>query len=182
MSLSSGRSATVTRRAPFCCIWLSNRHTKSATRSARNVHGAEIPEHPRHVRHAGEHHAAIGDGIGELQLLPSMVKSMSPSTLRWKPVAVTTISAWTGVPERELEAGLGEPCDLAGDDRRLARADRLEQIAVGHEAEALPPRRVRRGEMRLDVVVRARARARTASMQFRLQRLGLFECAVGEGA
>src|SRR5262249_34144270 len=32
--------------------------------------GAEISEHPGHVRYAGEHHAAISDGVGEDERFP----------------------------------------------------------------------------------------------------------------
>ena len=41
--------------------------------------------------------------------------------------------------------------DPVGDDRRVAVAQRAEQVAVGHEAHALVPRVVARREVRVDV-------------------------------
>ena len=70
MSLSSGRSATVTRRAPFCCHVIEQPADEVGDQiGAQGPARAEIPEHPRHVGHAGEHHAAIGHRLGEHQRL-----------------------------------------------------------------------------------------------------------------
>ena len=60
---------------------------------------------------------------------------------------------------RELEPLLGERLDAVGHDRRAARADRLEQVAVGHEAQALVPRVVARREVGVDVVAVAAGRS-----------------------
>ena len=49
----------------------------------------------------------------------------------------------------ETQTGLGEALDGVGDHVGLAGAHRLEQIAVGHETEALIPRVVGRREMRI---------------------------------
>ena len=49
----------------------------------------------------------------------------------------------------------GKAINLVGHDRRLARADALEQIAVGNIGDALPPRTIARREVRFYVVVRA---------------------------
>ena len=62
----------------------------------------------------------------------------------------------------ELESGLGERGDLAGDDGRLAAVDRLEQVAVGHECDPLAPRQVARRERFLDEVVVLRREPRSA--------------------
>ena len=40
---------------------------------------------------------------------------------------------------REPDAGLGERLDRVGDDLRAAVGERLEQVAVGHQAEPLLP-------------------------------------------
>ena len=45
------------------------------------------------------------------------------------------------------DSGFIEGIDMLGDHRGLARADRLEQVAVGHQAKALFPRVVLRCEM-----------------------------------
>ena len=49
------------------------------------------------------------------------------------------------LPGLELEPRLGEGLDPVGDDRGAAARDRLEQVAVGDEAEALVPRVVASG-------------------------------------
>ena len=54
---------------------------------------------------------------------------------------------------REPHARLGEGLELAGDDRGPAGRDRLEEIAVGHETDALVPGVVARVEVGVDVVV-----------------------------
>ena len=63
-------------------------------------------------------------------------------------------SASSSAPGRKLEARLGERLDAVGDDRRAAVPDRLEQVAVRHQAQALIPRVVARLEVRVDVVTR----------------------------
>ena len=55
------------------------------------------------------------------------------------------------LPGPEADARLGERVDVVGDHRRASLPDRVEEIAVGHEAEALVPRLVRRREVRSDV-------------------------------
>ena len=47
----------------------------------------------------------------------------------------------------QQDAVLDEAVDLVGDDGGLAARDRLEQIGIGHEGDALPPRPVARREM-----------------------------------
>ena len=79
----------------------------------------------------------------------------------------------------EQDAGLGEPLDLVGDDGRLARADALEQVAIRHERDALPPRPVARREMRRHVVVGAEMRA-NAGDELLLRDLRLLERPAGE--
>ena len=83
----------------------------------------------------------------------SMVKAMPPSTLRLKPVAVTMMSASRCRPTLGLDAGLGERLDLVGHHRGVTVGDRLEQVAIGDEGDALAPRPVAGGEVRIGVVV-----------------------------
>src|SRR5215204_3378693 len=67
----------------------------------------------------------------------------------------------------KLKARLGEGVDLVGDDRRLAGADGLKEVAVGSHAEALVPGVVGGREVLADVVVRAKLLAyRTQDLPF----------------
>ena len=125
---------------PSRFMWLSSRQTKSATRSdAQRPAGAEIAEHPDHVGHAGEHHAAIGDGLGEIQRLAVDDEVDVAQDVQ--------VEAGGGDDDVGLEllAGLqqdarfGEAVDLVGDHRGLAGRDALEQVAVRHEGDALAP-------------------------------------------
>ena len=104
---------------------------------------------------------------------------MSPSAARLKPVAVTMMSAFEQLAGFELDAVLDEAVDLVGDDGGLAAGDALEQIGIGHEGDALPPRPVARREMRLDVVVRTEHRADLAD-QLLLHLLRLVKAELGE--
>ena len=61
------------------------------------------------------------------------------------------------------DARLGERLDLVGDDRRAPVLQRLEQIAVRHQAEALVPRVVARREVRARRRSPGRASLRTPS-------------------
>jgi hypothetical protein len=55
---------------------------------------------------------------------------------------------------RQPDARLGERVDLVGDDLGGPRGDRLEQVAVGDDAEPLVPRVVAGREVGVDVVAR----------------------------
>ena len=89
---------------------------------------------------------------GQSTGLPSTVKAMSPITLRLKPVAVTMMSASISSPDFvrmpvSVKVSISSvtidalPAVIAG-----------EQVAVGHEGQALLPGPVARGEVRVDVV------------------------------
>ena len=82
------------------------------------------------------------------------------------------MSASRVLPDSQQNAALGELLDLVGDDRRLAGADRLQEVAVGDEGDALPPWPVIRREMRVDVVVGAKIGA-DRRQQLLLHGLGL---------
>src|SRR5258708_1181647 len=146
---------------------------------AQRPAGAEIAEHPDQIRHAGEHHAAIGHGIGEIQLL---------AVDREFDVAVgREVEAGRGDDDVgfQLVAGfqqnalLGEAVDLVGDDRGLAGLDALEQVAIGDEGDALPPRPVRWREVGGDVVILAEI-GLDRGQQILLGRLGLLKGLAGE--
>ena len=100
--------------------------------------GSEVSEDPRHVGYAGEHRAAIGDRIREDQRLAVDGEVDVAEHIEIETLAVTTISASRLLPDFS-RSPLREAFDFIGDDRRLARADRLEQIAIRDEGDALPP-------------------------------------------
>ena len=139
----------------------------------------EIAEHPHHVGHAGEHHAAIGDRVGEIERLAVDGEIDVAQHVE--------IEAGGGDDDVGLEllaglqanAGLGEALDLVGDHRGLAGPDALEEIAVRHEGDALPPRPVGRREVGVHVVVGAEMGAH-AAQQFLLHDFRLFERAARE--
>ena len=79
----------------------------------------------------------------------------------------------------QANAVLGEALDLVGDHRGLAGTDALEQVAVGNEGDALPPRPVGRREVRVHVVVGTEVRAHAAQQLLRHD-LGLLERAARE--
>ena len=62
------------------------------------------------------------------------------------------MSAGELLPRREQQALGGERVDPVGHDRRVAPADRPEQVSVGHQAQALVPGVVRRAEVGVDFV------------------------------
>ena len=67
---------------------------------------------------------------------------------------MTTISAFSAAPLSSAIPSCREARDPVGDDLDLAPADRLEEIGVGDEAEALVPRIVAGAEMAIDVIAR----------------------------
>src|SRR5215472_11050526 len=79
----------------------------------------------------------------------------------------------------QLNAGLGEGLDVARDNRGLPGRDRLQEVAVRYEGDALPPRPVARREVPIDRIVRAEIGAH-AGEQFLLYLFWLGERALGE--
>ena len=181
MSWSSGRSATSTfLRAGLLHVVEQPADEVGDQVDAQRPAGAEIAEHPDHVGHAGEHHAAIGDGVGEVERL---------AVDREVDVAQhAEVEAGRGDDDVGLEllaglqqdALLGEAVDLVGDDGGLAGLDALEQVAVRNEGDALPPRPVARREVGRDVVVRAEIGSTAASSSF-FTASGSVEGLAGEG-
>ncbi len=110
---------------------------------------------------------------------PSMVKAMSPSTHRLKPVAVTMMSASSRVPDFSRMPALREALDLVGHHRDLAVGDGLEHVAVRDEGQALLPGAVARREVALDVAVGADVAAHGGE-QLLLHRLRLGDATPGE--
>ena len=77
-------------------------------------------------------------------------------------MAVTTTSAGSSLARGQPDAVLLEAVDLAGHDRGAAGLDRLEEVAVGHQAQPLVPRVVGRLEVVVGAVVLAELLAQLA--------------------
>ena len=80
----------------------------------------------------------------------------------------------------QQDALLGEAVDLVGDDGGLAGLDALEQVAVGNERDALPPRPVLWREVGRDVVILAEI-GFDRRQQILLRRFRLLKGLAGEG-
>ena len=74
-------------------------------------------------------------------------------------------------PRTQADAPFGEGLDMVGHNRDLAGFDRLEQVTVRDQAQALLPGVVTRGEMLLDIIVGLQRRANLAQKK-RLGPLG----------
>ena len=180
MSLSSGRSAGVTFRAPICLHVIEQpAHEVGDEIDAERPACAEIAEHPDQVGHAGEHHAAIGDGIAEHQRLPVDDDIDIAEHAEMKAGRRDDDVGGERLAGFEQDAGPGEAVDLVGHHGRLARLDAVKQIAIRHERDALPPWPVARREVRIHVVIGAEDRA-DRTEQFLLHCLGLAERALRE--
>ena len=71
---------------------------------------------------------------------PSTRNGMSPNTDRLKPVALTTMSASSTSPEETWTPFSVNSVDRVGDDRDLALAHPLEEVAVRHDRDAAAAR------------------------------------------
>ena len=140
----------------------------------------EVTEDPGQVRHAREHHAAIGDRLAEIQ---------RPAVDRKRDIAhdvhVETSGGDDDVGLQRLarlqeDALLGEPVDVIGDDRSLPGGDPVEQISVGDEGDALAPGAVGGREMLVDVIVGAKQFAHL-TQHLLLHQFRLLEALISEG-
>ncbi len=127
--------------------------------------GAEIAKDPEHVRDAREHHAAIGDGIGEVQGLAVDFELDVAHNAEVEAGGGDDDVGLKFFPRLEQNAARREAVDFVGDHRGFARGDALEDVAIGDKGDALPPGAVVRGEVGLDVIVRAEEGA-DAGQQF----------------
>ena len=83
---------------------------------------------------------------------PSTVNGISPNTERLNPVAVTTTSASSSSPEPRRMPFSVNSAIVSVAIEALPVPDGGEEVAVGHDRDALLPRAVARGEVLLDVV------------------------------
>ena len=109
--------------------------------------GAEIAEHPHQVRHAGEHHAAIGQRLAPVDRLAVHLEGDVPHHRQAEARGGDDDVGLQHVAGLQQNAVLGEALDLVGDHRGLARRDALEQVGVRHEGQALLPGAVAGGEV-----------------------------------
>ena len=141
---------------------------------AQRPTGTEVSEHPEQVRHAGEHHASVVDGFGEVERL-AVDRKVDVS----QHAHVETGGGYDDIGLKFLaglqqDAMFREPFDLVGDDRRFARSDTVEEVAVRDEGYALTPGAIAGREMALHIVLWAENGA-NAVEQFLLHLLRFFE-------
>src|SRR5204863_469456 len=74
---------------------------------------AEIAEYPSHIRHTGEHHAAIGDGIGEDERLTVDREGDVAERAEVKPGGGDNDVGLEALAALQLNAALGEALDVA---------------------------------------------------------------------
>ena len=116
----------------------------------------------RHVGHAVQHHRLVPDADQAATTgSPSTISSMPPNSRRFSPVAVMITSASSCAPDQR--PGRGERLDVIGHDLGLPGAERVEEVAVGGQAQPLVPRVVRGGEVRGHVIAVGQALADAAA-------------------
>ena len=114
-----------------------------------------VAEGRRHVRHVGIHHALVGQRVGEIDGAAVDADFETADDLEHQPRRGDDDVGRKLAAVLQANAVARKGVDLVGDDGGTLLADRLEQIAVGHEAEPLVPGIVARREMGRDVVVGA---------------------------
>ena len=140
----------------------------------------EISEHPDEIGHAGEHHAAIGHGVGEIQRLAVDLEFDVAIRVQIEAGRRNNDVGLQHLAGLQQNAGLGKAVDLVGHDRGLAGLDPLKQIAVRNKGNALPPWPVARREVGGDVVIGSEI-SLDRRQQILLGRLRLFEGLAGKG-
>ena len=113
-------------------------------------------------------------------VLPSTANSMSPLAREVEAGRGDDDVGFQLLAGFQQDALLGEAVDLVGDDGGLAGLDALEQVAVGNEGDALPPRPVLWREVGRDVVVLAEI-GFDGRQQILLGRFRLLKGLAGEG-
>src|SRR5690606_8618980 len=132
-----------------------------------------VAVHPDQVWNPREHHCAIRDRLGKVDLLPVYRERNITHEAHVEAgsgdddVGIKVLAGF------EQQPAPSEVLDLVGSDRRFSFAYRLEQISVGNEADPLLVRLVGRSEMGLDIVVRAKSSTHLC-YQFLLQGFRLF--------
>ena len=114
---------------------------------------SEIAKDPRQVRNTGEHHPPIRHCLGPINRFAIYFER---DVTKNAEIETGCRDDDVGIDHRSIfrhHSGFGECLDFISHHRCFAGFDSLEQIAVGHESDALLPRSIARGEMRIDVVV-----------------------------
>ena len=116
--------------------------------------GVGVAEREREIRDARQHEALVDQGFVCVLDLTVDGNLDTAEQLKLEPGGGDDDVGLQFAAGLEQNAGLGEPHDLVGDHRGLALGDGAEQIGVGHCAEPLIPRVVRRVEMGVDLIAR----------------------------
>jgi hypothetical protein len=113
--------------------------------------GVRVADGEREVRHAAEHHALVGEVLGQVHGHPVHGQLDAAERLQVEAGRGDDDVGFEVLARRELDAVGREALDPVGDHRRLPLAQHPEQVAVRHQAQALVPRTVRRLEVQVDV-------------------------------
>ena len=111
-----------------------------------------VADGERHVGHAGEHHALVGHGRGEIERLAVLADLGTAEQLHVQTRCGDDDVGRELLARAQLDAGLGEAVDGVGHHVGAAFADGAEQVAVGRQAQPLVPRVVAGTEMLVHVV------------------------------
>ena len=113
---------------------------------------ADVAECPGEVGQVGNHDAAIGEGIRQVDVAAVHVEVDVAEARQLNAGGDDDDVGLQDVAGRQLDAVRHEALDGVGDHRRLARADRREKVAVRQQTEAFSPRPVAGREVLLHVV------------------------------
>ena len=111
-----------------------------------------VADREREVRHAAEHHALVGHRLRQPHRLAVHAQLDAAERSRFSPVAVTTMSASSSSPDSSRTPVSVKVSIRSVTTEARPSPDRLEQVAVGHQAQPLVPRVVARLEVGVDVV------------------------------
>ena len=79
--------------------------------------GPEVAEHPHHVGHAREHHAAVGDRVGKVQRLAVDRELDVAQHVQIEARGSDDDIGLKVFARLQMDSGLGEALDFVGDDR-----------------------------------------------------------------
>ena len=114
--------------------------------------GIRISEGERHIRHAFKHHALINQPVGRIDAVVVHVQLHPSHHGEREPGSGDDDVSGQLLARSQCDALGRETLDRIGDDFGIATADGVEQIGIGHQADALVPRIVGRLEIALNGV------------------------------
>lgn len=113
--------------------------------------GVRVADREREVRHAAEHHALVRRAVGQPHHLAVDDEIEAGERQQPQPGRGDDDVGRQLAPGGQAHTTRREPVDAVGDDIGAALADDPEEVAVGHGAQPLVPRVVRRVEVGVDV-------------------------------